>query len=233
MLTLDEIHTYYGESYVLQGVSLVVTKGQVLALLGRNGMGKTTLIRSTIGFTPPRRGRILFKGTDTAGLPPFRAVEMGMAVVPQGRRIFASLSVRENLMVAAKGAGKQGWNLERVFSLFPRLKERLSHPGNKLSGGEQQMLAVGRALMTNPDLLLMDEPTEGLAPLLVREVGKAIAELKDQGLSILLVEQSLHFAAGVADHIHVLNRGRIVHSSSPAELLANEDVKSRFLGLGT
>jgi len=233
MLTIEDIHTYYGESYVLQGVSLNVAEGQVLGLLGRNGMGKTTLIRSTIGFTPPRRGRILFKGKDIAGQPPFRAVKLGMAVVPQGRRIFPSLSVRENLAVAAKGDGRAGWNLERVFALFPRLKERLSHPGNNLSGGEQQMLAVGRALMTNPDLLLMDEPTEGLAPLLVREVGKAIAELKGQGLSILLVEQSLHFAAGVADHIHVLNRGRIVHSSSPANLLANEDVKSRFLGLGT
>ena len=233
MLAIEEIHTYYGDSYVLQGVSLAVARGQVLALLGRNGMGKTTLVRSTIGFTPPRRGRILFKGKDIAGLAPFRAVEMGMAVVPQGRRIFPSLSVRENLTVAARGDDKQGWNLDRVFALFPRLKERLTHPGNKLSGGEQQMLAIGRALMTNPDLLLMDEPTEGLAPLLVREVGKAIGELKGQGLSILLVEQSLHFAAAVADHVHVLNRGRIVHSSSPAELLANEDVKSCFLGLGT
>jgi len=233
MLAIEEIHTYYGDSYVLQGVSLAVARGQVLALLGRNGMGKTTLVRSTIGFTPPRRGRILFKGKDIAGLAPFRAVEMGMAVVPQGRRIFPSLSVRENLTVAARGDDKQGWNLDRVFVLFPRLKERLTHPGNKLSGGEQQMLAIGRALMTNPDLLLMDEPTEGLAPLLVREVGKAIGELKGQGLSILLVEQSLHFAAAVADHVHVLNRGRIVHSSSPAELLANEDVKSCFLGLGT
>jgi len=233
MLALEEIHTYYGESYVLQGISLTVAQGQVLALLGRNGMGKTTLIRSTIGFTPPRRGRVIFRGRDITGLPPFRAVEMGMAVVPQGRRIFPSLSVRENLTVAARGNTKQGWNLERVFCLFPRLKERFAHPGNKLSGGEQQMLAIGRALMTNPNLLLMDEPTEGLAPLLVREVGKAIAELKDHGLSILLVEQSLHFATSVADHIHVLNRGRIVHSSSPAELLADEDVKSRFLGLGT
>jgi branched-chain amino acid transport system ATP-binding protein len=158
---------------------------------------------------------------------------MGMGLVPQGRRIFPSLSVRENLAVAARGNRGQGWNLDRVFALFPRLRERLSHAGNKLSGGEQQMLAIGRALMTNPDLLLMDEPTEGLAPLLVREVGKAIAELKAQGLSILLVEQSLHFATSVADHVHVLNRGRVVHSSSPAELLANEDVKSRFLGLGT
>jgi branched-chain amino acid transport system ATP-binding protein len=233
MLAVEEIHTYYGDSHILHGVSLGVARGQVLALLGRNGMGKTTLIRSTIGFTPPRRGRVLFKGTDITRLPPFRAVEMGMGLVPQGRRIFPSLSVRENLAVAARGNRGQGWNLDRVFALFPRLRERLSHAGNKLSGGEQQMLAIGRALMTNPDLLLMDEPTEGLAPLLVREVGKAIAELKAQGLSILLVEQSLHFATSVADHVHVLNRGRVVHSSSPAELLANEDVKSRFLGLGT
>jgi branched-chain amino acid transport system ATP-binding protein len=233
MLGIEEIHTYYGDSYVLQGVSLAVAQGQVLALLGRNGMGKTTLIRSTIGFTPPRRGRVLFKGKDITGLPSFRAVEMGMAVVPQGRRIFPSLSVRENLSVAARRGNGGGWNLERVFALFPRLQERVTHPGNKLSGGEQQMLAIGRALMTNPDLLLMDEPTEGLAPLLVREVGKAIGELKGQGLSILLVEQSLHFAVAVADHVHVLNRGRIVHSSSPVELLANEEVKSRYLGLGT
>lgn len=233
MLTVDEIHTYYGESHVLQGVSLSVAPGQVVALLGRNGMGKTTLIRSLIGFTPPRRGRVLFKGTDITKLPPFRAVAMGMGLVPQGRRIFPSLSVQENLTVAARGNGKDRWNLDRVFALFPRLKERLSHPGSKLSGGEQQMLAIGRALMTNPDLLLMDEPTEGLAPLMVQDVGKAIAKLKGQGLSILLVEQSLPFALRVADHTSVLNRGRIVHASSPAELMANEEVKSRYLGLGS
>ncbi len=233
MLAVEEIHTYYGESHILQGVSLAVAPGQVVALLGRNGMGKTTLIRSLIGFTPPRRGRIVFKGTDITRLPPFRSVEMGMGLVPQGRRIFPSLSVLENLTVAAKGNGKRGWSLERIFALFPRLKERLSHAGNKLSGGEQQMLAIARALMTNPDLLLMDEPTEGLAPLLVREVGKALANLKAQGLSILLVEQSLPFALRVADHVHVLSRGQIVHSSSPAELLRNQEVKSRFLGLGS
>ncbi len=233
MLAAEDIHTYYGESHVLQGVSLGVARGQVVALLGRNGAGKTTLIRSLIGFTPPREGRVVFKGTDITRLPPFRAVAMGMGLVPQGRRIFPSLSVQENLLVAAKENGGMGWNLERVYSLFPRLKERAAHPGNKLSGGEQQMLAIGRALMTNPDLLLMDEPTEGLAPLLVREVGKAIGELKAQGLSILLVEQSLPFALQVADQAHVLSRGRIVHSSSPADLLTNEEVKSRFLGLGS
>ncbi len=233
MLTVEDIHTYYGESHVLQGVSLVVEKGQVVALLGRNGVGKTTLIRSLIGFTPPRQGRVLFKGTDITRLAPFRAVAMGMALVPQGRRIFPSLSVEENLTVAFRGEAGQGWSVERVYALFPRLKERRMHGGTKLSGGEQQMLAIGRALMSNPDLLLMDEPTEGLAPLLVREVGKAIGELKAQGLSILLVEQSLPFALRVADHAHVLSRGRIVHSSSPAELMADEEVKSRFLGLGS
>ncbi len=233
MLAAEDIHTYYGESHVLQGVSLGVERGQVVALLGRNGVGKTTLIRSLIGFTPPREGRVVFKGTDITRLPPFRAVAMGMGLVPQGRRIFPSLSVQENLLVAAKENGGKGWNLERVYNLFPRLEERAAHPGNKLSGGEQQMLAIGRALMTNPDLLLMDEPTEGLAPLLVREVGKAIGELKAQGLSILLVEQSLPFALRVADQAHVLSRGRIVHSSSPADLLTNEEVKSRFLGLGS
>ncbi len=233
MLAAEDLHTYYGESHVLQGVSLVVGQGQVIALLGRNGAGKTTLIRSLIGFTPTRRGRVVFKGTDITRLPPFRTVAMGMGLVPQGRRIFPSLTVAENLLVAAKGNGKDGWNLERVYALFPRLRERASHPGNKLSGGEQQMLAIGRALMTNPDLLLMDEPTEGLAPLLVQEVGKAIRELKRNGLSILLVEQSLPFALRVADHAHVLSRGSIVHSSSPADLFANEEVKSRYLGLGS
>ena len=234
MLAVDDIHTYYGESHVLHGVSLAVAQGRVVAILGRNGMGKTTLIRSLVGFTPPRRGRVVFKGTETTGMPPFRIVAMGMGLVPQGRRIFPSLSVLENLTVAAgrRENGRGRFDLERVLALFPRLAARRSHGGSHLSGGEQQMLAIGRALMTDPDLLLMDEPTEGLAPLIVREVGKALAELKAQGLAILLVEQSLPFALRVADEVHVLSRGRIVHTCAPGELLANEDVKSRFLGLG-
>jgi branched-chain amino acid transport system ATP-binding protein len=233
MLTVEDIHTYYADSHVLQGVSLTVGERQVVTILGRNGMGKTTLIRSIIGFTPPRRGRVVFKGSDITRLPSFRCIEMGLGLVPQGRRIFPSLTVLENLEVAAhRTNGKQRWTVERVFALFPRLEQRAAHPGDKLSGGEQQMLAIGRALMTNPDLLLMDEPTEGLAPIVVREVGNAIAALKRDGLSILLVEQSLPFAARVADLAHVLGRGRIVHSSVPGELLANEEVKSRYLGLG-
>jgi branched-chain amino acid transport system ATP-binding protein len=229
MLEVRDIHTYYGDSYVLQGMSLGVERGQVVGILGRNGMGKTTLIRSIVGFTPPRRGRVRFKGEDITRWPPFRMVNLGMALVPQGRRVFPSLSVRENLEVARRGRGR--WTLEGVYDVFPRLRERAGNRANKLSGGEQQMLAIGRALMSNPELLLMDEPTEGLAPLLVREVGRVLGELKKAGLSILLVEQNLPLALSVADRVHVLSRGQIVHSGTPAGLMANEEVKSRYLGV--
>ena len=228
-LEVEGVHTYYGESHVLQGISLRVDPGEVLAILGRNGMGKTTLIRTIVGFTPPREGRVLYEGTEITRLPPFRMVALGMALVPQGRRVFPSLSVRENLDVARRGEGR--WTLEQVYALFPRLGERAGNRANKLSGGEQQMLAIGRALMSNPDLLLMDEPTEGLAPLLVREVGRVIGELKRSGLSILLVEQNLALALSVADRVHVLSRGQIVHSGTPAELMGNDDVKTRYLGV--
>jgi branched-chain amino acid transport system ATP-binding protein len=228
-LEVESVHTYYGESHVLQGVSLRVSPGEVLAILGRNGMGKTTLIRSIVGFTPPRRGHVRYKDAEITRWPPFRMVGLGMALVPQGRRVFPSLSVRENLDVARRGAGR--WSLEQVYALFPRLRERAANRANKLSGGEQQMLAIGRALMSNPELLLMDEPTEGLAPLLVREVGRVIAELKRSGLSILLVEQNLALALSVADRVHVLSRGQIVHTGTPAELMSNEDVKTRYLGV--
>jgi branched-chain amino acid transport system ATP-binding protein len=229
VLELADVHTYYGASHVLQGVSLGVPAGQVVAILGRNGAGKTTLVRTTIGFTPARRGTIRFKGDDITRWPSYRAVERGMALVPQGRRVFPSLSVIENLEVARRDGGR--WSLARVLELFPRLRERGPNRASKLSGGEQQMLAIGRALMTNPDLLLMDEPTEGLAPLIVREVGRVIADLKRDGLSILLVEQNLPLALSVADTVHVLSRGQIVHSGTPAALMASEDVKSRYLGV--
>ena len=230
MLEVRDIHTYYGESHVLQGVSLSMTRGQVVGILGRNGMGKTTLIRSIIGFTTPRRGRVVFKERDITDWPSNRAVAFGLGLVPQGRRVFPSLTVMENLAVAGKDNGGP-WTIERVLGLFPRLGERGAQRAGKLSGGEQQMLAIARALMTNPELLLMDEPTEGLAPLLVREVGRVIESLKAQGLSILLVEQNLPFALRVADHVHVLSRGRIVHSSSPDALWRDEEIKSRYLGL--
>jgi len=229
VLELADLHTYYGESHVLQGVSFVLGRGEVVSILGRNGAGKTTLIRSVIGFTPPRRGAVRFKGEDITRWPPYRAVERGMALVPQGRRVFPSLSVLENLAVARRDGGR--FTLARVLELFPRLAERGKSRAGRLSGGEQQMLAIGRALMSNPDLLLMDEPTEGLAPLIVREVGRIIAELKREGLSILLVEQNLPLALSVADTVHVLSRGQIVHSSVPGVLMSNEDVKSRYLGV--
>ena len=230
MLDVRDIHTYYGDSHVLQGVSLGMERGQVVGILGRNGMGKTTLIRSIIGFTPPRRGQVLFKSRDITAWPSNRVVAFGLGLVPQGRRVFPSLSVLENLAVAARNNGGP-WTVERVLDLFPRLRERGAHRAGKLSGGEQQMLAIARALTTNPELLLMDEPTEGLAPLLVREVGRTIENLKSQGLSILLVEQNLPLALRVADHVHVLSRGRVVHSSAPDALWRNEETKSRYLGL--
>jgi branched-chain amino acid transport system ATP-binding protein len=230
MLDLRDIHTYYGDSHILQGISFKLDKGKVVGLLGRNGMGKTTLIRSIVGFTPPRRGKILFKECDITAWPSNRSIAFGLGLVPQGRRVFPSLTVFENLKVADKRNGGP-WTLERVMELFPRLRERRAIRAGKLSGGEQQMLAIARALMTNPELLLMDEPTEGLAPLLVREVGRIIENLKSQGLSILLVEQNLPLALRVSDQIHVLSRGRIVHSCLPSELWRNEEIKSKYLGL--
>jgi branched-chain amino acid transport system ATP-binding protein len=233
VLELEDLHAYYGESHVLQGVSLSVERGAIVTILGRNGMGKTTLIRSVIGFMPLRRGRVRFKGEDITRAPAFRAVARGIGLVPQGRRVFPSLTVLENLEVARGGDGRGAarWTLERVLELFPRLRERGANRANKLSGGEQQMLAIGRALMTNPELLLMDEPTEGLAPLLVREVGRVVGELRREGLSILLVEQNLPLALSVADRVHILSRGQIVHSGTPAEVAANHEVQSRYLGL--
>jgi len=231
MLKIRDIHTYYGDSYVLQGISFEVEKGSVVAILGRNGMGKTTLIRSIVGFTPPRQGQILLKDIDITRKPSYKIVQMSLGLVPQGRRIFPSLTVLENLRVASRGQGTGTWNEEKIFSLFPPLKDRAHHKGNELSGGEQQMLAIARALMTNPELLLMDEPTEGLAPLLVRTIGDAILQLKEGGLSTLLVEQNLPFAIKVADYTHVLSKGTIVYSSTPSELWQNEEVKAQYLGI--
>jgi len=232
MLELVDIHTYYGESYVLQGISLEVDDGSVVALLGRNGMGKTTTIRSIIGFTPPRRGVIRFKGREITGLPAYRIAQMGLGLVPQGRRIFPSLSVRENLLMSARTGGRgEVWTLEKVYSLFPILKERASQRGTLLSGGEQQMLCIGRALMTNPDLILMDEPSEGLAPLIVRQVREIIKQLHQTGLSVLLVEQNLRLALEVADYIYILSKGEVVYQSTPDELRKDEDVQTKHLGV--
>jgi branched-chain amino acid transport system ATP-binding protein len=231
MLKIADIHTYYGDSYVLQGISLEVGKEMVVALLGRNGVGKTTLIRSIVGFTPARRGQILFNGKDITHMTAYKIVRMQIGLVPQGRRIFPSLTVKENLAIAARTSGVQTWNVDKIFGLFPRLKERDHHRGNQLSGGEQQMLAIARALISNPIFLLMDEPTEGLAPVLVREVGDAIRRLKEEGLSIFLVEQNLSFAMKFADYTHVMSKGKIVYSSTPLELWENQEVKEHYLGV--
>jgi branched-chain amino acid transport system ATP-binding protein len=232
MLDVEEIQTYYGDSHVLHGVSLRVRPGEAVALLGRNGAGKTTLIRSIMGFTPPREGRIRLEGEPIHDWPVHRIARQGLALVPQGRRIFAPLTVRENLSLGARpNSQSDGWTLERVFELFPRLRERAAQAGGTLSGGEQQMLAVGRALLTNGRLLLLDEPSEGLAPLIVREIGRILLRLKAERLSILLVEQNYHLALQIADRVYVMSKGQSVYEGTPAELGANEDVKRRYLGV--
>jgi branched-chain amino acid transport system ATP-binding protein len=227
-LQVEEIHTYYAESHILHGVSLTVGSGEAVALLGRNGAGKTTLIRSIAGFTAPREGRVLFDGDAIHRWPAYRIARRGLALVPQGRRIFAPLSVRENLLLGARASG---WTLDRVFELFPRLRDRADQAGGTLSGGEQQMLAIGRALLTNGRMLLLDEPSEGLAPLIVREIGRVLTSLKGEQLSLLLVEQNYHLALQVADRVYVMSKGQIVYEGTPAGLEADEDVKRRYLGI--
>ncbi|MBV9601756.1 MAG: ABC transporter ATP-binding protein [Chloroflexi bacterium] len=229
MLVVDEIHSYYGESHILQGVSLEVNAGELVALLGRNGAGKTTTMNSIIGFLRPRAGKVLVSGRDMTGKPPYTIAGTGVGLVPQGRRVFAPLSVRENLVFAQSPRGP--WTLERVYQLFPRLEERQHQRGNTLSGGEQQMLAIGRALLMNPSLLLMDEPSEGLAPLIVRDIGRIIGELKQSGIAILLAEQNLAMALSVADRCYVLNKGQVVAESSAEALRDDEELKHRFLGV--
>ena len=228
MLELEDVHAYYGESHILTGVSLAVMKASVVTLLGRNGMGKTTTVRSIIGFTPPRSGIVRFKGEEVQQFQPYKICQMGLALVPQGRRIFPSLSVEENLVMAARG---EGWNLEKIHALFPILKTRAAHKGNLLSGGEQQMASIARALLTNPDFLLMDEPSEGLAPLLVREIGEVLSRLKGEGLSMFLVEQNVPLALSVADYAYILSNGQIVHQCSAEELAGNKDLQAEYIGV--
>lgn len=229
MLSVQDVHTYYQDSYILQGVTLELKPGQVVALLGRNGVGKTTLARSILELTPAKRGTILFKDTDITHMPAHRIARMGIGIVPQGRHVFRSLSVKEHLQVTARGRGH--WNFDSVVELFPNLSARMRSLAGKLSGGEQQMLAAGRALVGNPALLVMDEPTEGLAPLMVRELGRAIELLKRAGTSILLIEQQLAFALRHADVVFIMSKGRIVHRCTPAELAADAATKARYLGV--
>jgi branched-chain amino acid transport system ATP-binding protein len=228
VLEVDRIETYYGESHVLHGVSVRVAPGEAVALLGRNGAGKTTLIRSVAGMTPPRDGRVVFDGQAVERWPAYRIARRGLALVPQGRRIFAPLSVRENLLLGARSGE---WRLEKVYDLFPRLREREGQSGGTLSGGEQQMLAIGRALLTNGRMLVLDEPSEGLAPIIVREIGRVVQGLKGERLSILLVEQNYHLALRVADRVYVMNKGQIVWEGTPAGLEGAEEIKRRFLGV--
>ena len=232
-LSLTDVHTFYGDSHILHGVSFSLPPGGVLALLGRNGAGKTTCISTIIGFLKPREGQIQLFGEPIEGLNPERISHLGIGLVPQGRRIFASLTVRENLVVAQQRRTQSAspWNVDRVYDMFPRLRERHAQFAGTLSGGEQQMLAIGRALMGNPRVLLLDEPSEGLAPLIVAEVGRTIRRLKDQGQSIVLVEQNRQLALDVADLAVILNTGRCVFSGEANELVDNEELITQNLGV--
>ena len=231
VLRVEDIHTYYGPSHVLQGLSLAIEPNEVVAVIGRNGVGKTTLVRSISGLTPAARGRITFRDTDITRMPAHRIARLGVGLVPQGRRVFPSLSVKEHLEVTARRRGAALWTRERLCELFPNLAQRLDQTALKLSGGEQQMLAAGRALVGNPDLLLMDEPTEGLAPLMVRELGRLVAALKEAGTSVLLVEQQLAFVLRHADRIYIVSKGQIVHHCRPDELASDHETKARYLGV--
>ena len=234
LLSVRDIHTYYGDSYVLQGLSLELGEGRIVAILGRNGMGKTTLIRSVAGLTPPREGDVLFKGHSLRSRPPYAVAQLGIALVPQGRRIFRSLSVRENLLLPRSGLARPrpgAWNLEAVLARLPQLAERIEHPGGALSGGEQQMLAVGRALMANPDLILMDEPSEGLSPKLVQQVAEIMQSVRTHGHAVLLVEQNFALAMSVADDIYVVSAGRFVFHGPPPALAAATDILDQHLGV--
>ena len=229
-LEVRGLHAYYGESHVLQGVDLDVRGGEAVSLVGRNGAGKSTTIAAITGLLKPRAGAVRVGATDLAGQPAHRIARAGVALVPQGRRIFAELSVRENLLLAAR-AVPGGWDERRVLELFPSLGRRLDNRGDELSGGEQQMLAIGRALMRNPSVLLLDEPSEGLAPKLVTDVGDVLRSLPGTGLAVLLVEQNLALATRVGERIYVMNKGTIVFEGTPAALAAQPDVEARYLGV--
>ena len=229
MLQIEEIHTYYGLSHILFGVSLEIKEGEAVCLLGRNGAGKSTTMKSIIGLTPPKKGRILFKGQPTAGKKPFMLARMGIGYVPDDRRVFADLTVGENLEISGRNMSEGGWDKERVYQFFPALKKIDSRRAGYLSGGEQQMLTIARALMTNPGLLLLDEPTEGLAPLIVELLEEQIVKLKEAGLTVLLAEQNLDVALRLSDRGYVIDNGVIRYEGSIEDLRNNEEVRNKYL----
>ena len=231
ILAVEDLHTAYGLSRVLFGVSLRVAPGECVCLLGRNGVGKTTTMRSIMGLTPPSSGRVVWKGRDIRRAAPFRAAALGIGFVPEDRRIFADLTVWENLDVAARRARSDGFTIERVFDLFPALRELRDRSGGFLSGGEQQMLTIARTLMGNPELLLLDEPSEGLAPLVVDHLQEQIARLKSDGLTILLAEQNVDFSLNLADRVYVLEKGRIRYEGSAREFRENDSIRQQYLAL--
>ena len=234
LLEVDRLHTFYGDSHILVDLSLEVAEGEVVCLLGRNGAGKSTTLKSIIGLAPPRAGRIRLRGQDLAGLPPFRVARRGIGYVPEDRRVFPNLTVHENLEVARKtwgGGGSTLWTAERVFELFPRLEERRRQRAGSLSGGEQQMLTIARTLMGNPEVLLLDEPSEGLAPLVVEMLEEQLRRLKAAGLTIMLTEQSIRFVADLGDRVYILENGTVRYQGAMREFLGDEDVRRAYLAV--
>ena len=231
MLRLEDVHTYYGESHILKGVSLEIKRGELITLLGRNGAGKTTTLRSIMGIVPPKQGVITFEGINICGQKPHKIASLGVGFVPEERMIFPSLTVLENLSLPSRGGRKGLWDLEKIYHYFPVLRERAQHKGSQLSGGEQQMLAIARVLTMDLKLILLDEPTEGLAPLLVRDIAAILEEIRKSGITILLVEQNTRFATGVSDKHRILYNGRIVYEGTNEEFKANEEVQKKYLGV--
>jgi branched-chain amino acid transport system ATP-binding protein len=231
VLSIEDIHTYYGNSYILQGVSLKVERGEVVTLLGRNGMVKSTTIKTIMGLVAPRSGRVMLNGVNIAGHAPYNIARAGVGFVPEDRRVFPSLTVLENLNFALRRGHGEGWSLGKIYEFFPRLKERSSHRGFELSGGEQQMLAIARVLRMKSELILLDEPTEGLAPLLVRAIGEILAHIKREGITTLLVEQNSRFVAKVADRHYVICHGKIVYEGSNEDFEGQDEVKREYLGI--
>ncbi len=228
-----DLNTYYGASHILHGISLTIRRGETISLMGRNGMGKTTLLRSLLGLTPPRRGTVKIYGRDMSGAPPQKIVREGIAFVPEDRGIFPNLTVRENLLMAARPGpeGRRDWDFDRVLETFPRLAQRLTHMGDHLSGGEQQMLTVGRALMTNPDLILLDEATEGLAPLIRKEIWSVIRQIKESGIAAVIVDKDIKALLKVADRNIIISKGRIVYEGTSQELAGDPEVHKQHLGV--